>query len=182
MSDHRGHGYIRTFCQEVKTLGQLHHPNICAFYGASISLPRCCIVTEHMDRGSLWSQLHGSGDTSIDFIATAAQVPPPPHIRVCRFPLPPYVVQRSSQAVAYLLPRASKFHPPTLVMQIASGLGYLHNIAGLVHRDMKTPNILVDHSGKVHISAHQLRLMPPFLLLFALLPLPFAIRMAATLL
>ena len=83
LSDHRGHGYIRTFCREVQTLGQLHHPNICAFYGASISLPRCCIVTEHMDRGSLWSQLHGSGDTSIDFMATAAQVPPSLPVFAC---------------------------------------------------------------------------------------------------
>ncbi len=33
--------------------------------------------------------------------------------------------------------------------QIASGLAYLHHVTGMVHRDLKTPNILMDHIGKV---------------------------------
>ena len=48
-------------------------------YGAYISLPKCGLVMEHMDVGSLWSKLHNEGSmVSIDFMSVAIQASQPP--------------------------------------------------------------------------------------------------------
>lgn len=99
---HGQSGVRRSFVQELSMLSQLHHPNICSFYGASVDPPRlaiimqppfflavfdqghldlnspcCCtryfLVIEYMDQGSLWSFLRECPE-EIDFFNVALQV------------------------------------------------------------------------------------------------------------
>eukprot|EP01006_Ploeotia_vitrea_P022552 TRINITY_DN54962_c0_g1_i1.p1 TRINITY_DN54962_c0_g1~~TRINITY_DN54962_c0_g1_i1.p1 ORF type:complete len:777 (+),score=416.56 TRINITY_DN54962_c0_g1_i1:39-2333(+) len=48
---------IEEFCQEAIIMRRLRHPNLTLFMGVSMAHPHLCIVTEYVDRGSLFDLL-----------------------------------------------------------------------------------------------------------------------------
>eukprot|EP01112_Ceratiomyxa_fruticulosa_P014571 TRINITY_DN4189_c0_g3_i1.p1 TRINITY_DN4189_c0_g3~~TRINITY_DN4189_c0_g3_i1.p1 ORF type:complete len:481 (-),score=105.34 TRINITY_DN4189_c0_g3_i1:104-1546(-) len=95
------------FFDEVRIMSKLRHPNILQFLGACVQSPHMFILTEFMDRGSLFDIIH---DEKIDLT----------------------------------WPRRI-----SLSKDIARGLLYLHTRKpAIVHRDVKSLNILVDNNWR----------------------------------
>ncbi|KAB2092855.1 hypothetical protein ES319_A02G058800v1 [Gossypium barbadense] len=101
---------IHSFRQEVSLLKRLRHPNVLLFMGAVTSPQRLCIVTEFLQRGSLFRLL---------------------------------------QRNAAKLERKRRVH---LALDIARGMNYLHHCnPTIVHRDLKSSNLLVDKNWTVKV-------------------------------
>ncbi|KAK4255603.1 hypothetical protein QN277_008582 [Acacia crassicarpa] len=52
---------MEDFCNEISILSRLRHPNVILFLGACTKPPRLSMVTEYMERGSLYYLIHVSG-------------------------------------------------------------------------------------------------------------------------
>ncbi|CAN8254259.1 unnamed protein product [Cochlearia groenlandica] len=52
---------MEDFCNEISILSRLRHPNVILFLGACTKPPRLSLITEYMERGSLYYLLHTSG-------------------------------------------------------------------------------------------------------------------------
>ncbi|PPD99632.1 hypothetical protein GOBAR_DD03344 [Gossypium barbadense] len=99
---------IHSFRQEVSLMKRLRHPNVLLFMGAVTSPQRLCIVTEFLQRGSLFRLL---------------------------------------QRNAAKLERKRRVH---MALDIAQGMNYLHHCnPTIVHRDLKSSNLLVDKNWTV---------------------------------
>jgi len=105
--------HVDEFIKEIAILSKLHHPNILLFLGASISNNGLFIVTEYMNRGSVYGNLHSplnkvNGKSKLDY--------------------------------------KMKLH---LLLDAARGMLYLHTFdPPIIHRDLKTQNLLVDEFGR----------------------------------
>lgn len=53
-----GRGVLEEFQREVALMSQLEHPHLVALLGVVERLPKLLIVTELMERGSLWDLYH----------------------------------------------------------------------------------------------------------------------------
>jgi serine/threonine protein kinase/ABC-type glycerol-3-phosphate transport system substrate-binding protein len=103
--------FLEKFESETRILCGLRHPNIVLFMGACFSPPNFAIVTEFMERGSLYAVLH---DPNIELLT---------HLRLNMF------------------------------LNICRGMAYLHHFKPqILHRDLKSPNILVDKDFRLKIS------------------------------
>ncbi|KAK8308625.1 hypothetical protein V6Z11_D02G072600 [Gossypium hirsutum] len=101
---------IHSFRQEVSLMKRLRHPNVLLFMGAVTSPQRLCIVTEFLQRGSLFRLL---------------------------------------QRNAAKLERKRRVH---MALDIAQGMNYLHHCnPTIVHRDLKSSNLLVDKNWTVKV-------------------------------
>ncbi|XP_040946005.1 serine/threonine-protein kinase PAK 3 isoform X1 [Gossypium hirsutum] len=101
---------IHSFRQEVSLMKRLRHPNVLLFMGAVTSPQRLCIVTEFLQRGSLFRLL---------------------------------------QRNAAKLDRKRRVH---MALDIARGMNYLHHCnPTIVHRDLKSSNLLVDKNWTVKV-------------------------------
>ncbi|KAH1096582.1 hypothetical protein J1N35_013503 [Gossypium stocksii] len=101
---------IHSFRQEVSLMKRLRHPNVLLFMGAVTSPQRLCIVTEFLQRGSLFRLL---------------------------------------QRNAAKLERKRRVH---MALDIARGMNYLHHCnPTIVHRDLKSSNLLVDKNWTVKV-------------------------------
>lgn len=49
---------VEEFCQEADIMRRLRHPCLTLFMGVSLEAPHLCIVTELVDRGSLFDIMH----------------------------------------------------------------------------------------------------------------------------
>src|SRR5207244_2806309 len=49
---------VEEFCQEAEIMRRLRHPSLTLFMGVSLEHPHLCIVTEFVNRGSLFDILH----------------------------------------------------------------------------------------------------------------------------
>jgi len=114
----------RLFKAEVAILSALHHPNICLFMGACLNPPTRAIVTEFVSHGNLCDALRNF------------------------HPL-------RQEREAYLTP----FHawPWSIIEKIvhgtSCGMAYLHSkVPPILHRDLKSPNILLDENYKVKLA------------------------------
>ena len=125
---------VKTFEDEVSMLTRLRHPHICLFMGACLDPPNRAIVTELVNRGSLWDRLR---DQSPDFLL----------FMKAAFP--------SQSAVADS--RVYSHWPFHAVQKVAAGickgLAYLHTQRPLpiIHRDLKSANVLLTDSFDVKI-------------------------------
>lgn len=52
---------IEDFCNEISILSRLRHPNVILFLGACTTPPHFSLITEYMDKGSLYYLVHVSG-------------------------------------------------------------------------------------------------------------------------
>lgn len=52
---------MEDFCNEISILSRVRHPNVILFLGACTKPPRLSMVTEYMERGSLYHLIHLSG-------------------------------------------------------------------------------------------------------------------------
>ncbi|PPR93045.1 hypothetical protein GOBAR_AA27622 [Gossypium barbadense] len=95
---------------QVSLMKRLRHPNVLLFMGAVTSPQRLCIVTEFLQRGSLF-----------------------------------LLLQRN----AAKLDRKRRVH---MALDIARGMNYLHHCnPTIVHRDLKSSNLLVDKNWTVKV-------------------------------
>ncbi|KAG2483816.1 hypothetical protein HYH03_017339 [Edaphochlamys debaryana] len=101
---------IKEFRDEVMIMSKLRHPNIVLFMGAVTCTNQLAIVSQFVQRGSLFRLLH----------RTKAELDPRRRLG--------------------------------MAMDIAKGMEYLHNCKPvLVHRDLKSPNLLVDRDWTVKV-------------------------------
>ncbi|XP_057763990.1 serine/threonine-protein kinase CTR1 isoform X2 [Salvia miltiorrhiza] len=96
--------------KEIDIMRRLRHPNVLLFMGASCTEERIAIVTEYMNRGSLFKTLHKSNQ--------------------------PLDIRRRLR----------------IALDVARGMNYLHHRnPPIVHRDLKSSNLLVDKSWNVKV-------------------------------
>ncbi|AGO85889.2 Serine/threonine protein kinase [Pandoravirus salinus] len=100
----------RNFCEEVRVMTSLRHPNVVLFMAACTKPPNMCIVMEYMALGSLYELLHNELIPELPFMLKAK--------------------------MAY---------------QASKGLYFLHS-SGIVHRDVKSLNLLLDNKWNVKVS------------------------------
>ncbi|EGR30049.1 serine-threonine protein kinase, putative [Ichthyophthirius multifiliis] len=93
---------------EINMLAQLRHPNLILLMGIVSKQPNLCIVTDYIQEGDLYQQLH----------------------------------KRKKEI--------SKENKNFIIKQIANTFNYLHQ-SQVVHRDLKSYNVLVDNSFKIKI-------------------------------
>ncbi|KNC56031.1 TKL/DRK protein kinase [Thecamonas trahens ATCC 50062] len=102
---------LEEFQGEVEIMSKLRHPNVTLFMGACLEASSMCLLTEYLDRGSLYSVLH---DPSCDMDWAL-------------------LVRMATDA--------------------AKGMAYLHgNKPPIIHRDLKSLNLLVDTNWTVKIT------------------------------
>ena len=119
---------LQSFEDEVAMLARLRHPNICLYMGAILEPPNRAIITELVTRGSLWEVLRtpnlfdsGCRDTSSN------------HSHQNDWFWPPWAIRR-------------------VLDDTCRGLVYLHShVPPIIHRDLKSANLLLDDSFHVKI-------------------------------
>lgn len=102
-------GAVAEFQAEVAVLSSVRHPNIVRFVGACTLPPALMIVTEFLERGTLFDVLHGS-----------------------------------KQPVGWRERRG-------MMVGLCEGMTYLHS-RGLLHRDLKSSNLLLDKDFTVKVA------------------------------
>eukprot|EP00002_Diphylleia_rotans_P011899 TRINITY_DN233_c0_g2_i11.p1 TRINITY_DN233_c0_g2~~TRINITY_DN233_c0_g2_i11.p1 ORF type:complete len:1491 (-),score=353.01 TRINITY_DN233_c0_g2_i11:2172-6428(-) len=102
---------LAEFDHEVSVMVELRHPNLVLYMAACVEPPNLCIVSELMQRGSLYDALH---DERLDL--------------------------DMSMKISFLA-------------DAAKGLQYLHmSSPPILHRDLKSPNLLLDGKWNLKIS------------------------------
>ena len=136
MMDHTGLKYLPEFIREIYTLSKLHHPCILKMYGlcAPESARHLYLLTEfcpHSLSSVLFSHSNKYAVVATSDDDTAA----------------------ASKDGENRLSRNSLFTDELrlqIARQIAGALAYCHS-KGIVHRDMKPSNVLLDHVGSVRV-------------------------------
>jgi len=113
---------LEDFFKEVTLMSKLSHPNILLFIGVCVrDNGDRFIITEMMDRGSVFDLIH----PNLSFSAI-----------------------RDPEADNKLTAR--RIH--RILLQCAQGMSYLHSFRPpIVHRDLKSHNLLVDHNWNVKV-------------------------------
>ncbi|CAM9162061.1 unnamed protein product [Chrysoparadoxa australica] len=121
---------INDFRGEVEMLAALRHPNIVMIMAACVDPPHRAIVTELVSRGSLWGVLR---DPQIPHFTPAASG------------------SKSNEGARQHVETPPGQWPWQLMLKVAEGcacgMNYLHcNSPPIVHRDLKSANLLLDDS------------------------------------
>ncbi|KAG6908633.1 hypothetical protein DXG01_003811 [Tephrocybe rancida] len=109
---------LKQFSKEVILWGQLSHTNVLPIYGLYQFKKRLCIVAPWMENGDIVTYLQHN----------------------------PLTDRRSLASVTHSLSIQSLINT-TQAFDIAKGLYYLHS-NGIIHGDLKGPNILIDDQGR----------------------------------
>jgi len=124
---------IEGFHAEIALMCQLHHPHICLLLGASVDPPDLFLVTELMPRGSMDSLLHHAKRARDEQGEEKLKE-----------------VDKSGKGGMALLPWEVRGR---MLLEAALGIEYLHkHTPPIIHRDLKTNNLLVDEEWHVKIS------------------------------
>ena len=97
------------FMKEVEIFSGLKHPNIVLYMGMCITVSQYQLVTEYMNKGSLFDQIHKKKTSFI----------PEEQLEI--------------------------------IDDIARGMVYLHNMKDMLHRDLKSSNVLIADDWKVKL-------------------------------
>ncbi|PRP83919.1 hypothetical protein PROFUN_08856 [Planoprotostelium fungivorum] len=112
---------VEEFQREIAMMGKLRHPNIILYMGASTKPPNMCMITEYMDGGSVYDLIHKRK------------------------------AGRSSRGSSDVLQTKLNMKETLYILkQTAFGLNYLH-LSNIIHRDLKSMNLLIDKALKVKI-------------------------------
>jgi ABC-type phosphate transport system substrate-binding protein len=117
---------VETFVREASTMSLLRHPNIVQFLGASVSPPYLYLITEYCTQGSLYDVIHGHNN-------------------------PPGSSEGFGRNSKRNFSKIGKSQKCAFLIDAALGIMYLHG-KGIVHRDIKTHNLLVDRTGTVKVA------------------------------
>eukprot|EP01117_Protostelium_nocturnum_P009566 TRINITY_DN3411_c0_g2_i2.p1 TRINITY_DN3411_c0_g2~~TRINITY_DN3411_c0_g2_i2.p1 ORF type:complete len:714 (-),score=214.05 TRINITY_DN3411_c0_g2_i2:702-2843(-) len=114
--------FMGDFNNEVTIMRGLRHPNILQFLGACTEVPNVCIVMEYMSLGSLYKILHDENPNQLCVEGQGGK-------------------KRFDQEVL-----------KRMMLDAARGMNYLHkSVPVIIHRDLKTHNLLVDENWKVKV-------------------------------
>lgn len=97
------HRHKEDFMKELMIISDLKHPNIVLYMGICITADKFILVTEYMENGSLFDQLH----------------------------------QKNKKKKFTDLERIE------IVYEIVKGMVYLHHMKKILHRDLKSSNVLI---------------------------------------
>jgi serine/threonine protein kinase len=115
----------KTFLREINTMSRLQHPNITLLVGVAVSSDDCYLLTEYVQRGSLFDLIHSKRrKVSFSFF---------PGLVICLI---------SNSKV-----RMSWANVITVLRGTTVGMDYLHSMdPPFLHRDLKSQNLLIgDH-------------------------------------
>ncbi|KAJ0105966.1 hypothetical protein Patl1_18691 [Pistacia atlantica] len=122
-------GTLQNYKKEIDIMKNLRHPNVLLFMGAVYSQERLAIVTELLPRGSLFKTLH-KNNQALDIRR--------------RFRMALDVVRSLALSPSLCL--------CAFVLLQARGMNYLHRRnPPIVHRDLKSSNLLVDRNWNVKV-------------------------------
>ena len=131
---------LRSFLGEVNIWRQLRHPCVCSLLGVCLFEEMPAMVLEFLQGGSLHDLLHNPEEPPL--------VPPRPPSRDSDVP------PRPSSRDGIKNAGSGPLDAPLLariVKEVASGVAYLH-YNGVMHRDIKTANVLLDESGHAKVT------------------------------
>ncbi|KAL8260671.1 hypothetical protein R6Q59_028624 [Mikania micrantha] len=117
-------GVDRSFLAEISTLGKIRHKNIVKLYGFCYHQESSLLLYEYMENGSLGELLHGNNDNNNN--------------------------NGNKNSNALFLDWNTRYN---IAHGAAEGLCYLHNDCRphIVHRDIKSNNILLDKKFQAHV-------------------------------
>jgi len=64
---------VEEFCQEAHIMKRLRHPCLTLFMGVSISYPYLCIVTEFVEKGSMFDMLREGNNDALTWYGIVSQ-------------------------------------------------------------------------------------------------------------
>jgi hypothetical protein len=147
ISEHASRELERNFKEEVRVMTALRHPNVVLFMAACTKPPKMCIVMEFMALGSLFDVratyrlrcsyiCHYRGWVNSPFSSIFATC-----VQLLHNELIPDIPFALRNKMAY---------------QAAKGMHFLHS-SGIVHRDLKSLNLLLDSKWNVKVHTPLLR-------------------------
>jgi len=125
-------------------MSRLRHPNVVLFMAASTKPPTMCIVMEFMSLGSLFDvrvPLLDADSLMKSLCSNRAHT-----CNTTRHDIHNFQLLHNELVTA--IPLALKVK---LAYQAAKGMAFLHS-SGIVHRDLKSLNLLLDHKWNVKVS------------------------------
>jgi len=124
--------FLKDFKKEVKIMKALRHPNIVEFLGACMESPHLCLVTEYLSHGSLEKMLSTIDNDPVTTNNNKNNN------------------NNENDETTIITGPTHKWSLKriiSLAKDIARGLNWLHH-KGIIHRDLKSANILLDNTGK----------------------------------
>lgn len=118
-----------SFQQEVSVWHKLDHPNVTKFVGASLGTSDCNIPSE-VSRGDQLQEPSNFCCVVVEYLAGGT--------------LKAFLIKNRRQKLAFKV-------VVQMALDISRGLNYLHS-KKIVHRDVKTENMLLDESGTVKLA------------------------------
>lgn len=119
---------LKEFASEVRMLSKLQHPNVIKYVGFTTN-PHCLIIQEFAPNGDLRSYLEAQKKQHLALLANAEDT--------SSLPSGPLTLEQQV----------------TMGLDIARGMEYLHGrTPSVLHRDLKTPNLLVDENLRIKIT------------------------------
>ena len=112
---------LRTFKLEIKLLSSAHHPNVIRLVGVCTK-PKC-IITEYLSHGSLRDFIKKQNESK----STAAS---------------------NSILLSWKMDQLLRVK---FAEDIAKGMYYLHTVLNIIHRDLKSHNLLIDQNWNIKI-------------------------------